>query len=438
MARIVVVGGGLAGMAAAARLAKLGHEVALLEAAAVLGGALAPVERDGYVWDAGPTSTLLPAALRDLFRKSGRPLEKELGHELEPLPVLREHRFADRTSILLPGGSRAEQHAAFERLGPGLGEKWVEHVDIYADVWELLRRHYVEAPWNPYEKGAVPPQLDALFGIRETLHKRLRHDFRDERLALVAGYPVLAQGHDLRNVPSWVGVGSYLEQIFGGWRVPGGMRRIAELLAARLATRGVAVRTGVEVRDLVLREGRVAAVRTAEGDADADAVVVAIDPRRLPALAPYVARTMPAIPPVVAHVGLAGDVPRLEHELVIHEEPVLTVRPGGTAPDGGTAWTVHGRGRIAEDLLDALARHGIDVRDNVVTRVDLSPRDLVEQWRGSPMGVLWQGRRTVRHRLGPATPVPGVYAAGAHAAPGAGVPFVTQSAALVAQLIGPA
>ncbi|UUW87593.1 phytoene desaturase family protein [Pimelobacter simplex] len=438
MARIVVIGGGLGGMAAAARLAKLGHEVALLEASGQLGGALAPVERDGFVWDAGPASTLLPAALRDLFRKSGRPLEKELGAELEPLPIVREHRFADRTSIRLPGGSRADQHAAFEELGTGLGDKWVRHVDIYADVWTLLRQHYVEAPWDPYTKGAVPKELAALFAIRETLYKRLRHDFRDERLALVAGYPAVAEGHDLRNVPSWVGVHSYVEQIFGGWRVPGGMGRIAYLLGARLQTRGVTVRTGVEVLDLVVREGRVAAVRTAEGDAEADAVVVAVDPRRLPALAPYVERTMPAIPPVVAHLGLRGDVPELEHELVIHEEPMLTVRPGGIAPDGCTAWTVHGRGKIAEDLLDALARHKIDVREHVVTRVDLSPRDLVEQWRGSPMGVLWQGRGTVRNRLGPSTPIPGVYAAGAHAAPGAGVPFVTQSAALVAQLIGPA
>lgn len=438
MARIVVVGGGLGGLASAARLAKLGHEVALLEASGRLGGALAPVERDGHVWDAGPTSTLLPAALRDLFRKSGRPLEKELGTDLEPMPVLREHRFADRTSVRLPGGSRAGQHAAFDELGVGLGDKWVEHVDIYAEVWERLRLHYVEAPWDPYAKGAVPKELDSLFSIRETLYKRLRHDFRDERLALVAGYPAVAQGHDLRNVPSWVGVQSYLEQIFGGWRVPGGMGRIADLLAARMATRGVTVRTGVEVEDLVVREGRVVAVRTAEGDADADAVVVAIDPRRLPALAPYVERTMPAIPPVVAHIGMTGEVPELQHELVIHEEPMLVVRPGGIAPDGGTAWTVHGRGKIAEDLLDALARHKIDVRENVVTRVDLSPRDLVEQWRGSPMGVLWQGRGTVRHRLGPRTPIAGVYAAGAHAAPGAGVPFVTQSGALVAQLIGPA
>ncbi|WGX94677.1 NAD(P)/FAD-dependent oxidoreductase [Nocardioides sp. L-11A] len=438
MARIVVVGGGLGGLAAAARLAKLGHEVALLEASTELGGALAPVERDGHVWDAGPASTLLPAALRDLFRKSGRPLEKELGTDLEPLPVLREHRFADGTSVRLPGGSRAEQMAAFDELGSGLGTKWTEHVDVYGPVWDVLRRHYVEVPWDPRTKGAVPKELDGLFDIRETLYKRLRHAFRDERLALVAGHPAVAEGHDLRNVPSWVGVTAFLEQRFGGWRVPGGMGRIAGLLGARLETRGVQVRTRTEVTDLVVREDRVVAVRTAEGEAEADVVVVAIDPRRLPALARYVERTMPAIPPVVAHVGLTGDLPDLPHELVIHEEPLLTVRTGGIAPDGGAAWTIHGRGKIAEDLLDALARHKIDIRENVVTRVDLSPRDQVEQWRGSPMGVLWQGRGTVRRRVGPSTPIAGVYAAGAHTAPGAGVPFVAQSAALVAQLVGPA
>lgn len=436
--RIIVIGGGLGGMATAARLAKQGHEVALLEASERLGGALAPVEQDGYRWEGGPASTLLPAALRDLFRKTGRPLEKELDVELEPLPVLREHRFADGTSVQLPGGSRAEQVAAFDELGPGLGERWAEHVELYNPVWEVLRRHYVEVPWTPGDRKAVPKELASLFDLRETLHKRLRHDFRDERLALVAGHVPTAEGHDLRNVPAWVGVTSYLEQRFGGWRVPGGMGRLSELLAARLELRGVAVRTGVEVEDLVLREGRVVAVRTAAGDADADAVVVAVDPRRLPALAPHVERTMPAIPPVVCHLGLAGDVPEVTHDIVINTEPTITVRRGAGAPEGGSAWTLHGRGKIAEDMVVALARHRIDVREHIVTRIDLSPRDLVEQWRGSPMGVLWQGRGTVRARLGPTTPVPGVYAAGAHAAPGAGVPFVTQSAALVAQLIGPA
>jgi UDP-galactopyranose mutase len=433
--RIVVIGGGLAGLASAARLAKSGHQVVLVEASSTLGGALGSVSEGGYTWDGSATSTLVPAALRDLFRKSGRPLETELGGELEPLEVVTEHRFEDRTSVQVPGGSRAAQIAAFDELGPGLGEAWVRHVETYQPVWEVLRKDYVEAPWDPRD---VPKDLNSLFNTRETLHKRLRRDFRDDRLGLVAGHRAVAEGHDLRNVPAWVGVTNYLEQRFGAWTVPGGMGRLVELLTARLETRGVTVLLGTAARDLIVREGRVAAVAVETGEIDVDAVVVAIDPRRLPALASAVERTMPAIPPVVAHLGLVGEVPEMPAELVLHADPLIIVRTGGTAPEGGTAWTLHGRGKLAEDILDALARHRIDIREQVVARVDLSPRDLVEQWHGSPCGVLWQGRGTVRQRLGPTTPIAGVYAAGAHAAPGAGIPFVAQSAALVAQTIGPA
>ena len=211
------------------------------------------------------------------------------------------------------------------------------------------------------------------------------------------------------------------------------MAELSNALRARLETRRVTVLTGNTARDLVLREGRAVAVATDAGELAADVVVCAVDPRRLPALAPYVEKTMPAIPPVVIHLGLEGDVPDLGPEVVLHGDPMLVVRTGGRAPDGCAAWTVHGRGRLAEDILRALARHRIDVRANVVVRHDRSPRQQVEQWGGSPMGVLWQGRATVRRRLGPTTPVPGVYAAGAHATPGAGLPFVGLSAALVAQ-----
>jgi UDP-galactopyranose mutase len=147
---------------------------------------------------------------------------------------------------------------------------------------------------------------------------------------------------------------------------------------------------------------------------------------------------MPAIPPTVCHLGLEGDVPDLAPETVWHGDPTLVLRTGGLAPDGGHAWTLLGRGLLAEDIVVALARKGVDVRRQVVSRVDRSPRDQVELWNGSPLGVLWQGRGTLTRRLGPTTPVAGVYAAGAHASPGSGLPFVGLSAALVAQEIGPA
>lgn len=430
--RVVVVGGGLGGLASASRLAKLGHDVTLVERSTSLGGALRSVTEGEFAWDRGAHSTLLPAVLRDLFRKSGRPLEREL--DLEPVPVIRTHRFEDESEVALPGGSRAAQIAAFDRLGPGLGQRWAEHVAAYGPVWETLRKHYVEVPWTP---DALPREVAAILGSRETLHRRLRKDFKDERLRLVAGHRMVAEGHDLRDVPSWLGLHSYLEQRFGAWTVPDGMAALADALTARLATRRVAVETGVAVSDVVVRGGRCVGVRTPAGDLDADAVVLAMDPRMLPTTAPLVERTMPAIPPVVVHVGLVGEVPDVGHELVLHGDPMIVVRTGGRAPTGHHAWTIHGRGRLAEDVLRALARHRIDVREQVVARVDRSPRQQVEG-SGSAMGVLWQGRQTVRRRLGPDTPLPGLYAAGAHAAPGGQLPFVGLSAALVAQRIGPA
>lgn len=432
MSRVVVVGGGFGGMAAAARLAKTGHEVTLVERAATLGGALGSVSEAGFTWDAGPTYTLLPAVLRDLFRKTGRPLEREL--ELEPLEVVREHRFEDDTILALPS-ARAGQLRAWDALEPGLGQRWLEHVDSYTEDWEVLRHHYFEHPWD---RTALPAQVRQRLDSREMMHKRLRRTFRDERQREVAGHPFLAQGHELRNVPAWMGLVAFLEQRFGTWTVPGGMARLGEVLGSRLATRKVQVLLETRALDVVVRDGRAVAVRTSAGDLEADEVVCAIDPRALPSLAPLVQRTMPAIPPVTCHIGLEGEVPQLPHEVVLHGDPMLVVRTGGTAPEGQHAWTVHGRGRLAEDVLRALARARIDVRTQVVHRVDRSPREQVESWSGSPLGVLWQGRGTVRARLGPDTPVAHLHAAGAHATPGAGLPFVGLSAALVSERIGPA
>ena len=433
MARVVVIGGGFGGLASAARLSKLGHDVVLVERLPHLGGALSTVEQDGFAWDAGPTTTLLPAVVRDLFRKSGRPLESEV--DLVPQEVVRVHHFEDATSVALPGGSRAAQLRAVDELGPGLGAEWCAYVAAFADEWETVRRAYLERPWHA---DLADRETNALLFTRETLAKRMKRRLRDGRLRQLAAHPFEIDGHDPRNVPAWLGTTAYLEQNFGVWTVPGGMAALSRVLADRMTTRKVSVLTETEVLDIVVRRGRAVAVSTTTSELDTDVVVCAVDPRRLPSLAPFVERTMPAIPPTVCHLGLEGDVPDLAPETVWHGDPTLVVRTGGRAPDGGHAWSVLGRGMLSEDIVDALARKGVDVRRRVVSRVDRSPREQVELWGGSPLGVLWQGRSTLKRRLGPGTPIGGVYAAGAHAAPGSGLPYVGLSAALVAQEVGPA
>ncbi len=434
MARVVVVGGGLAGCASAARLAKLGHEVTLVEARASLGGAIGVVAQDGFEWDTGPHATALPAVLRDLFRKSGRPLEREL--ELEHVQPLREHRFTDGTRLQLPSGNRSAQIEAIDdALGAGLGTQWADYVHDQAPAWDLLRRDVLERPWSPELAGQ---ETRALLRDRLMMHKAVVKRFKDERLRTLAWHHVVQGGHDPRNVPAWYGVVDYVEQNFGTWTFPGGFGRLAQLLTKRLGERGVSVLTETTVKDVVMGSSGPTGVETTSGTVEADCVVVAIDPRMIPALAPHVRRTMPAIPPSVTHVGLSREVPDLPSEIVVHDDFVITVRTDGRAPQGKAAWTLTGRGKVSEGLVMALARKRIDLRDVIETELTLTPRDQVEMWSGSPAGVLWQGRATITDRVSTRTPLPQVYAAGAHVGGGGLVPFVGLSAAVVAQAVGPA
>lgn len=455
--RVVVVGGGFGSMAAAGRLSKMGHQVTLLERSTTLGGALGRIEVEGHTFDTGPTHTLLPAVVRDLFRKSGRPLERET--ELVPLDVVREHRFGDGTRIRLTGGSRAAQKAELEALAPGMGDAWVRFVDPYGTVWERLRRDWIERPWNP---DLAHPETTRLLADRADLARHLERTLPDVRARLVAAHSHTVDGHDLTKVPAWAGMHSYLEQNFGVWTVPGGLGALGELMTARMRTRKVEVHTGVEALDVVVRQGRAVAVRTTEGELDADAVVVGIDPRLLPALRRFVRGTTSSTLPDQLHLGLRpGSVLDEQFgedrvgDLVLHGPhaaadvatgrrarrgagELLLVRPSGSAPEGGRAVTVVSRGIAPASVLDVLAERGVDLRPDVTVRVSRSSAELTRAWGGSPLGLAWNGRRTVRQRPGARTPIAGLHMAGAHATPGSGVPFTGLSGSLVAQAIGPA
>ncbi|MBH5334411.1 NAD(P)/FAD-dependent oxidoreductase [Streptomyces pactum] len=298
MARIAVIGAGMGAMAAAARLAVAGHQVAVYERGSGHGGALGRFERDGFAFDTGPGLLHLPAVYRDLFIKTGKePLEQCV--ELSQVDPSARHVFPDGTDLLLPNASRAGVLGALDgAFGAGSGERWSDLINRARDAWDATRRPLLEEPlrddWPALRRDPFPvPARRGLFrrGPRRpaTLADVGARELRDPRLVALLESHALAHGLDPRTAPAGATVLPYLEQTFGSWYVRGGMRALADAVYRRCRARRVEFSFGAEVTGIVLRDGRVAGLTLAGAGAGApevaaDAVVAGCPPAALPAL----------------------------------------------------------------------------------------------------------------------------------------------------------
>jgi phytoene dehydrogenase-like protein len=413
MARVVVVGGGFGGLSAAARLAKLQHDVVLLESTGALGGRLLGHRIGDTTWQLSLDTVTLPGVLRDLFRKSGRPLERVL--DLRPVGF-RRHAFDDKSVLDLPFGDRAGQHDAITAF---LGtDRWSPWLDAMSDPWDVYRRASLES--------LTPPDRAVRRGLRsdQRISKRAYKELKDERLERVVLDPLTLEGEHPTFVPAFVAVQNYVERTFGRWRVDGGMPALAAALVTRLDERGVDVRTNVHAHELDVTNGRVTGVSTDDGTVEADLVVWASP--RLPAPVPA-PNGLPTIPASRTLIRLGPDAPDLPSDVMAHSKP-----PVQLWSDGSDAWTIAHHN--AEDPLIALVRVGIDLRPHVVERHDLSPVELVSL---AAWGWQWQNWRTTSTR-----PISAfddtVFFAGANAHPGPTIEMIGSQTAAIAERLGKA
>lgn len=447
MADVVVVGAGLGGLAAAARLAKLGHRVTVCERDGHPGGLLERVTHDGFTWDGRPMPVTVPAVLRDLFRKSGRPLERYV--DLELGTPARRHLFPDGSTLDLPTGSRGAQLDAVSRgLGRSAGVAWTGFVDGQADGWQLLRSAVLDNP-----AGAVrlsERRLANTLRARRSLERELHDALDDDRLRLLAGYPAQRAGGDARTEPAFRTVDSYVERTFGVWRLPNGTADLTRALLTRMQERSVDVRYGTEICSILTDSGRVTGAVTSSGEPlAADVVVTAVAPeqvfsrllrtRKSRRAAALPGPPAPSGPPSTTHLGLTDDVPNVAAEVVLHGDPLVVLSRGGSAPAGSAAWTAVTHGRSSTDVLDLMAGRGVDVRALVTTRLDASGAgDGAHMGGEASYAPTWDGARAAAARAELARPLPGLHCLGTGLVLGRSIPYVAWQAAHVAELIGKA
>ena len=497
---MVVVGAGLGGLAAAARLAALGHAVTVLEQAPQVGGKLGRFSREGHAFDTGPSLVTLPQVYRDLFTAAGGRLEDAV--DLVRLDPAVGYRFGDGTRLTMPGRPGAVPAALDDALGAGAGRQWSALLDRAAAMWRISEGPFLRTPLAgaaTLARLARRPRDIAVIAPWQSLRGLGRRYLADPHLRTLLDRYATYSGSDPRRAPAVLATVPYVEQTYGSWYVRGGLHRLALAVLDRAVARGAVLRTGCPVRRVLVEDGRAAGVELADGERlRADIVVSGVDATALHTdLLPgesrtrgvrrALARATPSLSGFVLLLALRGRTAGLQHHTVLFpddydaefdavfgtgryagrpgpvpdptvyvsapEDPALVpdddseswfvlVNAPRHDPAAGMDWDAPAlAASYADRVLEVMARRGLDVRSRLRWRVVRTPADLARDTGsvgGSIYGTSSNGSRAAFLRPANASPVPGLFLVGGSAHPGGGLPLVGLSAEMVARLVGPA
>lgn len=270
--KILVIGSGFGGLAAALRLRAKGHDVTILEKLDSAGGRACVFRQDGFTFDAGPTIITAPWLIDELFALYGKKTSDYA--TLVKLDPFYNVRFQDG-SVFRYNGNKAqifEQITAFSPADVAGYKKFIQKAEaIFKVGFELIDKPF-DTIWSMIK---VLPSLIRLRANRSVAQLVNRY-IKDPRLRQVFSFhPLLVGGNPFQTTSIYALIHK-LEQEWGVWFAMGGTGAIVDSLVRLFGESGGAIRFKSEVTKIVIDASsrRAVAVRLIGGEEIAcDAVV---------------------------------------------------------------------------------------------------------------------------------------------------------------------
>lgn len=327
--RVVIIGGGIGGLATANLLAKAGYRVTVLEKNNYLGGRAGLLKADGYTFDTGPSWYLMPEVFRHYFSL----LDADVDTELDLVRLDPAYRvFFESGDHIDITSDLARDKKTFNTIEPGSGEALERYVKDGIRIYNLSIKHFLYTNFQSISDvlkrdvlGAGPRMLRLAF---QPIHSRVTRYIQNAQLQKILEYHMVFLGSSPFRAPAIYSLMSALDFDEGVYYPRGGMYTIIEAILRIGRKLGVSYETNAPVAEILTESGRATGVRLEDDTKiDADIVISNADIHHTETrLLPPCARSYDdthwnkqntGLSALLMYLGVEGKIPELTHHNLI-------------------------------------------------------------------------------------------------------------------------
>jgi phytoene desaturase len=261
-ARAAVIGSGIGGLALAIRLQSAGIETTIVEARDKPGGRAYFWEKEGHVFDAGPTVITDPDCLRQLWTLSGADMAEDVS--LVPVTPFYRLSWPDGSIFDYSNDDRLldDQIEALDPADVAGYRRFLEYsAGVYAEGYEKLGA----VPFLHFKSMLTAAPALARYQAWRSVYSIVSGFVRNEKLRQALSFHSLLVGGNPTTTSAIYALIHKLERDGGVWFALGGTNALVAGMVRHFERLGGTLRLGDPVEAIDVQNGRVSEVRTRSG-----------------------------------------------------------------------------------------------------------------------------------------------------------------------------
>jgi phytoene desaturase len=276
MKKVGVIGSGFAGLSAAACLAKSGFDVTILEKNQIPGGRARTYEKEGFIFDMGPSWYWMPEVFEQFYRTFGKTASDF--YQLKRIDPSYEVVFGPGDKMPLPA-EYSELRQVFEQIEPGSAARLDAFLSDAEYKYTVGMREFVWKPGHSIMEFADLRVLQSLFKLQmlSSVSNQIDGLFQNEKIRNILKFPVLFLGATPENTPALYSLMNYADIKLGTWYPMGGMSKVVDAFLQIARQQGATLVTDAEVTGIEVQGRKAVKVHTGKESYAFDYIVAAAD-----------------------------------------------------------------------------------------------------------------------------------------------------------------